>query len=337
MVPQCFDINVATRIRVVGRLAIVRGLFRRAKRARMSAADLDPAAELQLLADATPADVAARPLPINATPSKPVYWNKERIRLNDELFGPGFNLPGGDKEVIRLVTPIGITSAATILLIGGASGGAGRILAAQQGLWVRGYEADADLAALGTKTSKDAKLEKRATSQVWDPKKPEFGKKACHHALLLMPLRGAPTGSFLDAVGTAMKPDGHIVMVDIVAGSSTDPSDPALLHWAALERRLPNLPSEHEITVHLRRLRYDVRVVDDTTERHASLALASWQSLIKNIQQRPTLAQAVVMVEEAERWMVRLRLMQEGKLRLIRWHAIHLGVALPVAKSRKAA
>lgn len=315
----------------------MRGLFRRAKRARISAADLDPAAELQLLADATPADVAARPLPVNAAPSKPVYWNKERIRLNDELFGPGFNLPGGDKEVIRLVTPIGITSAATILLIGGASGGAGRILAAQQGLWVRGYEADADLAALGTKTSKDAKLEKRATSQVWDPKKPEFGKKACHHALLLMPLRGAPTGSFLDAVGTAMKPDGHIVMVDIVAAPSTDPADPELLRWAELERRLPDLPTERDITMHLRRHHYDVRVADDTTERHASMVVSSWNNLVKNIHQRPSLARAMVMVEEAERWMIRLRLMEQGKLRLIRWHAIHLGVAIPGAKPRKAA
>ncbi len=315
----------------------MRGLFGRARRARKVAADFDPTVDLPLLADAAPTIIAAMTSSDEAVPSTPVHWNTERIRLNDELFGAGFSLPGGDQEVIRVVRPIGITSAATILLVGAGSGGAGRLLALQQGLWVRGFEADPSLAALGAKSSKQAKLEKRATSQVWDPTKPDFGKKACHHALLLMPLLGAPAKAVLDAVAVAMKPDGHIVMVDIVAAPSTDPADPELLRWAELERRLPDLPTERDITMHLRRHHYDVRVADDTTERHASMVVSSWNNLVKNIHQRPSLARAMVMVEEAERWMIRLRLMEQGKLRLIRWHAIHLGVAIPGAKPRKAA
>jgi hypothetical protein len=37
---------------------------------------------------------------------------------------------------------------------------------------------------------------------------------------------------------------------------------------------------------------------------------------------RPTRRQAMRSVQEAELWMLRLRLLQSGKLRLIRWHAI---------------
>jgi cyclopropane fatty-acyl-phospholipid synthase-like methyltransferase len=310
-------------------------LFGRAKRAGKIATDYGSAVEVAHVADPP----ALPPAPEEVASSAGVFWNTDRIRLTHELFGPGFMVPGGDKEVIKLVTPIGITSAATLLLVGGGSGGAGRILALQLGLWVRGFEADPGLAAIGARSSQDVKLDRRATSQVWDQTQPEFGRKACHHTLLLMALGGAPAGAILDAVAAAMKPDGHIVMLDIVAAPSTDPSDPALLHWAELEHRLAELPTENDIIGHLRRLQFDVRVVDDVTERHASMVMASWQKLVKNIQKRPSAARAIVMVEEAERWMVRLRLMQEGKLRMIRWHAIRLGVPItpPVSKSGKAA
>jgi hypothetical protein len=250
------------------------------------------------------------------------HWNRARIELHDDLFGEGFILPGGAKEVINLVTPIGITSAATFLLVGAASGGAARVLAVQMGLWVRGFEAVPDLAELGARRSRAAKLEKRATSEEWNPSEPAFGKQAFHHALALTPLHGASADGVLSAIAKALKSDGHLVMLEVVATLKLDPTDPILQRWKELEQRVGELPTQEEITRELERLGFDVRVSEDVTSRHISMVLAGWRKLVQGLHYRPDPGEAAVMVEEAERWMLRLRLMREGKLRMVRWHGI---------------
>jgi hypothetical protein len=117
------------------------------------------------------------------------------------------------------------------------------------------------------------------------------------------------------------------MMTEIVANTPLDPADPTVAAWARLERRDPKfLPTEVQITRILGRLRLDVRVVEDVSERYVHSALMGWRSVLRTMNDvRPTRREAMQSIQEAELWMIRLRLFQRGSLRLVRWHGIGSG------------
>jgi hypothetical protein len=135
-------------------------------------------------------------------------------------------------------------------------------------------------------------------------------------------LRGAPAEPVLAAITGALKPHGQLVLVELVGQEAVSPDD-TLIAWAQAECRKTDLPTEAAITRMLGRLGYEVRVVEDQSDRHAGLVLAGWNAVLRDLSQaRPTPRQAAALVAEAERWLLRLRLMRQGRLRLLRWHAI---------------
>jgi len=90
------------------------------------------------------------------------------------------------------------------------------------------------------------------------------------------------------------------------------------------------LPTEREITRSLSRLGFHVRAAEDITARHVHLCLLGWRVLVRELKRdNLPLSHAYWMVREAELWLNRVKLMQQGKLRLVRWHA--LGRPAPLA------
>jgi hypothetical protein len=159
---------------------------------------------------------------------------------------------------------------------------------------------------------------------LWDPNKPVFRPHFYHHGLGLEALRGSRPEVTLDAIAMALKPSGHLMMIEVIADKPLDPAHPIAAAWARLERRDPRgVPSEVAITRALRRLRFDVRVVEDISQRHIQQAMAGWRTTVRTMEDvRPSRREAMRSVEEAELWLSRLRLFQAGKLRLVRFHAI---------------
>ena len=73
----------------------------------------------------------------------------------------------------------------------------------------------------------------------------------------------------------------------------------------------------------------DLRVVEDETGRHARQVLQGWKLLVRQLRgARPAPAQAAALVAEAEYWLLRLRRIREGRLKLMRWSAIVQGPML---------
>ena len=128
-------------------------------------------------------------------------------------------------------------------------------------------------------------------------------------------------------MASALKPNGHLMMLEVVANTPLDPTNPIVAAWARLERRDPkSLPTEVAITRILGRLGFDVRVVEDVSQRYIHQAMMGWRTVVRTMDEvRPTRREAMRSVQEAELWMVRLRLFQRGSLRLVRWHGIGKG------------
>ncbi len=250
-------------------------------------------------------------------------WSPARIAVVESLWGEGFLFPGGEEETLRLANPLGLSTAASLLLLGAGSGGPVRSIASRLGVWVTGFESDPDLASLAIERSTCSGLGRRAQIEMWCPGRPSFRPAYYHHALVLEPLRGSAPEPVLAAVAEALRPNGQIVLVDMVTGRDTDPDDPMLAAWARLERRPGDLHSETTVTRTLSRLGFDVRVREDLSSRHASLVLRGWQRAVRRIsEERPPLAEAALLIAEAELWLLRLRLLRTGHLRVVRWHAM---------------
>jgi len=280
---------------------------------------------------APPAAEPARPVALAPALAAPaVRWTPARIAIADELWGDGFVFPGGDEEVLRLTVPLGLSEASTLLLLGAAAGGAARAVVTGLGAWISGHEADPALVAVAAWRLPRAGMlvARRASVVPWNPQAPVFRRRGFDHALALEALRGAPgrpvpVADLLLALAGALRPGGHLVLVDVVATGRLDPADPMVRSWAEAEGRAPNLPTEAALTAALAELRFDVRVTEDISARHMRLAVQGWKRLVRDLAAaHPDRPRAAAVVAEAEVWMRRLKLMHAGQVRLVRWDAI---------------
>jgi hypothetical protein len=260
-----------------------------------------------------------------ASPGHVAIWTPPRIAIEEEIWGPGFLNPGAGGELLRYASPLGLSPASSLLLLGAGAGGPPRHLAIELGAWINAYEADPDLAELAARRVHRAgdALAKRATVAAWSPHVPDLRPRQANHALAVDALRDALLEPILANISAALKPHGHIMLIETVAPAALDPADPALAAWARLEGRRPALPDPLAITRALKRLGYDVRVAEDISIRHMRLALAGWRHFVRILaRERPAPERAAAVVLEAELWTRRLRLMHAGRIRLMRWHAI---------------
>jgi SAM-dependent methyltransferase len=254
----------------------------------------------------------------------PPTWNQERLKITDALWGPGYEFPGGEPETLRLAKPLGLSKASSLLLLGAGAGGAACSLTIHFGAWVSAFEADHDLVATAVDRVTRRNLAKHAQTELWDPDEPKFRDGFYHHGMALEALRGSQPERVLSAISRALKPSGHLMMTELVADTPLDPGNPVVAGWAHLERRNPKaLPTEVSITRILGRLGFDVRVCEDISDRHVSFAMAGWRTLVRIMEDAPpSRREAMTSVQEAELWLLRLRLFEIGSLRLVRWHAI---------------
>jgi protein-L-isoaspartate O-methyltransferase len=257
--------------------------------------------------------------------SRPISdtWPYERLKVAEMLWGEGAVRPGGAPEVVRLGRTLTGTSSATVMLVGAGPGGAAAGIAQNLGLIVTGFEADPALAAVAVERLRRSPMTKRIQTRTWDPWNPAFGRHEFHHAICVEPLRGAPSVPFLTACTEALRPAGQFVMAELVADQQLDRGDEQLAAWARLEpTRGLDFPTEREITRSLSRLGFHVRVAEDITERHIHLCLLGWRVLVRELKRdNLPVSHAYWMLREAELWQTRIKLMQQGKLRLVRWHA----------------
>ena len=272
------------------------------------------------LAGASEAVIAA---PAVAAPQAK-RWSKNRVAAVEALWGPGFTGPGGAKETLRLASPMGLTPSLTMLLLGGGLGGPAAAIATKFGAWVNSFEADAEMAAIAEQRRQADPGLRRVAVAGWDRDAPAFSPKSVHHAMSLEALRGAPFAPMLAAVAGALRPHGHIVVTELVAGGDAPGADREFAAWCRLENRLPELPRSEAVSAELTRQGFDVRVVEDLSDQHVAATLSGWRTAVKAMasRPRPDAAAACIFVTEAELWLLRVRLMRRFGFRLIRWHAI---------------
>ena len=282
--------------------------------------DVEPAPHIAVLA----AEIRSISEAISGGTKVPTAWPVGRLALSNELWGNGFIFPGGESEILRLTRPLGVSAAASLLIVGIGGGGPAVTVTRNLGAWVTGVEADPSLLATARGFVGRSQLGKKITLKVWDPAKPEFGKSSHHHCLALEPFLGDHPEPIVDALAQALRPSGQMVITELGAPVPLNPADPTVRRWAELEQRDPSeVLAPVAVTRMLGRIGLDVRVAEDMSDRHMGHALSGWRNMMRELARtKPTPAQAVQLVREAELWLLRRRLIRDGRLRMMRWHAM---------------
>jgi SAM-dependent methyltransferase len=257
-------------------------------------------------------------------------WPAARLALTNQLWGAGFIFPGGELETLRLARPLGTSAQASLLIIGVGNGGPASSVTRNLGAWVTGIDNDPSLLAAARGLISKADLGKKVKIDSWDPANPNLVAKSHHHCLALEPLHGERPEPILSAMAKALKPNGQLVITELTTNAPLDESDPIIRRWAALERRNPaNMVTGVSITRMLGRVGLDVRIAEDISDRHLSNTMVGWRVLVRKLdeqkqnEQKPDPQEAAILVAEAELWLLRQRLMKDGRLRMMRWHAFN--------------
>ncbi len=268
--------------------------------------------------------VAAAQDPMPALTPKPRRWSAHRVAAVEALWGEGFIGPDGARETLRLATPMGLNQTLTLLLLGGGLGGPATAIATKYGAWVESLEADEEQAAIAEQRRRTNPALRRVSIAGWSREAPSFKPQSAHHVLALEALRGAPLAPILAGVARALRPHGHIVMTEMVCGTASPGADREFAAWCRLENRAPELPRPEQVQDELTKQGFDVRVVEDLSDRHVTATLTGWRAAVRAMETgpRPEPAAAGIFVTEAELWLLRIRLMRRFGFRLLRWHAI---------------
>ncbi len=251
-------------------------------------------------------------------------WPVARIAAVEALWGDGFTMPGGGPETVRLAKPLGLSASVTLMLLGSGLGGPAHAICDGFGAWVASFEADPELRAVAAQRRPALDPRNRITVEGWDRADPQFRSRSANYAFALEALRGTRPDPLLESLAGALRPNGQIVLTELVCDAPPSERDREFAAWCRLENRLPELPSSSDVTGALERLRFDVRVVEDMSDRHVSQTLGGWREAVRNMAAgpRPAATTAAAFVTEAELWLLRIRLMRRLSVKLMRWHAI---------------
>jgi SAM-dependent methyltransferase len=257
----------------------------------------------------------------------PTVWPAARLALTNQLWGAGFVFPGGETETLRLSRPFDISARANMLLVGVGAGGPAIAVTRNLGVWVTGLSHDASLLAAARGLISRSHLTKKVSIKVWNPDHPVLGGGTHDYCLALEPFLGAQPEPILDSLTQALKPGGHLVITELTAPAPLNPADATVRRWGELENRDPaSLLAPVAVTRMMGRVGLDVRLIEDISQRHLEHAMLGWRVLLRGMDHKPKRQDAVHLIHEAELWLLRRRLIRDGRLRMMRWHAIsHTG------------
>lgn len=251
-------------------------------------------------------------------------WPPARLAAVESLWGAGYLYPGGPAETLHLAKPLNLGPTATLLLLGDSIGGPAEAITTAFGASVESFVADPKLAIIAEQRRAQRLDARRVRVARWNRECPAFRYDCAHHALAIEALRGAPAEPLLDSLAASLRPHGQIVLTELVAEAPAPAGDQEFTAWCRLDGRLPNMPQVQTVTTALTNRHFDVRAIEDLSDRHVSATLAGWHGAVKSMASGPKLpaASAGIFVTEAELWLLRIRLMRRFGFRLLRWYAV---------------
>jgi len=287
----------------------------------------DPDDIKKRLKDRTPREEIAAPEPepeqkeITADALDP--WDEETIDIAQYIWGKGFCGPGGPEYIISLSKLLALSPEMSMLQIGSGLGGPARVLVDRFGVWITGYDTSPALVDKGRKLSKMAGLEKKAVLEHYDPENFEgFGRKfdraLSKEALFTI----EDKAGMVAKIEEKLKPGGLFLMTEYVIDNDSVLGKDRYKEWMVGERSHPYPVLATELVDILKKNRMQVRVSEDISMQYIEMINQAWagaDDVAARLAQQENGAQMIqTLMQEAEFWTRRKKLLETGDLKLWR-------------------
>ena len=250
-------------------------------------------------------------------------WNDARIGLVQEVWGDGFDRPGGSDLIVDLVKPLGLDSSMTVLDIGAGLGGGTRAICKAFDVWITGLEQNADLAQVGQELSNIAGMGKKAPIYKEDFEQLDLKERGydcifSHETIFQV----HDKATLMDMIEYGLKPGGHLVFTDyVLADVRSESAD--MKGWRERETLEPHLWNINDYREKLKELKLDIRISENITPRIVTCIKDGWAKYMENAKKSGSLEEnGDLIMREAELWMRRLKVLESGELKMYRFHAL---------------
>ncbi len=245
-----------------------------------------------------------------------------RARVSEALWGPGCITPGPADFIKEVTAWLGLTSEMSMLDLGAGLGGPARAITEAYGIWVTGFEAEAEIAKIGNELSAIAGLSKKAPVSVFDPETAELPKRKFDAIFSKEALCTVENKTrFLLQIYDSLKPNGQFFITDyLVTDKGID--SPLVVAWNAEEEKPNHFWMKQHYAAGLKEAHFEVRVTEDLTARYLGFITGGFQGLRKNIEaligaEEDAKKQADLrraLAHESKRWAVRTEAIQAGHI-----------------------
>lgn len=259
------------------------------------------------------------------------WWSPERVEIHGTLWGEGFLEPGGSDRVLALVKPLALTNHMTVVDMIAGLGGGMRAIVREYGNWMTGLEPDPRLAEQGMASSADKKMATRAPVHAYDPMTVNLPDRKFDVALLRdRVFQIKEKRRLLGSIRKGLKPNGQLVLTDLVLADTAAPNMPALKTWLSAEVVKAEPWAMRDYRYALEELGFEVRYFEDDTEFYKNAAVEGWKMFMKVLRKQQGLSRTYVstFLQEADLWQKRLKAIESGELRFLRVQALNPDRAL---------
>ncbi len=246
----------------------------------------------------------------------------DRLTLLRQIWGGEQTLPGDREFLLELIKPLGLTAGNTLVQLGGDMGLTGRAAVAQFDCYARVLEQDKDLVEAGKKILFAKGEDKKVELIAYDPLTYDYPKNSTDHLFAkqaFWPYK--EKAELLSKAAAMVRPGGQFLLTDYMLGEGASADDLGALASGASSHENLWTPAAYETL--LGKLKLDVRINEDVTERFQSLIAAAWSDFAQPQKIDPFGPKTKsLLLDLAETWVGRSCAMAEGKLRIHRILAI---------------
>ena len=274
----------------------------------------------------TPAEPAPAAEPEEAGPIRyetpKQRWETSRVTLVQNVWGEGFTTPGGRKHTVNMVASFGLDPAMSVLDLGSGLGGSARAMCEKFGVWVTGFEVDADLVEAGMGLSVKHGMGEKAPIQVFNPATFEHKPASVDCVFskeFLFTVKDK--NKFLKTIEGLLKPKGQFMFTDFML-AETQLRSPILENWIENEPHTPRPWSLEDYEVGLAGAKLDIRVTEDITKEFRAMVIKGWADYTESTKAGSVgMESAPALVDEVELWTRRVQAIDSGDLKVCRIHA----------------
>ncbi len=244
-------------------------------------------------------------------------WSDHRIKACQMLWGTGYLHPGGESYCKRMVQPAQLEAENRVIDLTAGFGGVTQFFQKKLDCRVECLETD-DFLAERTAAALEIEVD------TFDPdelglERRGYGKVNGIFSRDLM--YQVDKAKALLMAYAMLQPQGSYVFTDFIL-TDDDEENEQLSDWRAAEPRCHDIWTVEQYRAEMKRLNFDVHILQDESEVLVKIVMAGWQACLQRLEnQKMTRGVVTALVNEADIWLHRLRAIDSGQLKYVMIHA----------------